>query len=71
MTKEERRAEKIRMLVQSGSLLVEAAHALRDAQEDTRLFEVSFDHALLCVLTAEITCAIRQASDKNAQEGRK
>jgi hypothetical protein len=52
MTKEERRAEKIRMLVQSGSLFAEAAKALRDAHG------ISFESALKCVAVAEITSGL-------------
>lgn len=52
MTKEERRAEKIRMLVQSGSLFAEAASTLQQARE------VSFESALQCVFVAEVTCAL-------------
>lgn len=52
MTKEERRAEKIRMLVQSGILFAEAASALAEARG------VSFESALKCVAVAEVTCAL-------------
>jgi hypothetical protein len=52
MTKEERRAEKIRMLVQSGSLFAEAARTLAAAQG------VSFESALTCVAVAELTCGV-------------
>lgn len=52
MTKEERRAEKIRMLVQSGSLFADAARTLAEAQG------VPLEHALQCVAVAEVTCGL-------------
>jgi hypothetical protein len=49
MTKEERRAEKIRVLVQSGSLFADAAHALATANN------LTMENALQCVFVAEVT----------------
>lgn len=70
MTKEERRAEKVRMLIQSGSLFAEAASALATIRS------VSFESALKCVAVAEVTCALSGIRDdldalRQAVEGRK
>lgn len=53
MTKEERRAEKTRMLVQSGALFHDAAVVL------SRETELPHDTALQCVFVAEMTQALR------------
>lgn len=57
MTKEERRAEKIRMLVQSGSLFAEAAQTLADTKGVPR------EAALQCVFVAEVTRALSGIQD--------
>jgi hypothetical protein len=62
MTKEERRAEKVRMLVQSGSLFADAAQALVEAQRDFGR-SMSLEAAIQCVFVAEVTCALRQTGE--------
>jgi hypothetical protein len=57
MTKEERRAQKIRMLVQSGGLFAEAALGLVERMRDEGR-NVSFESALKCVAVAEVTCGL-------------
>jgi hypothetical protein len=75
MTKEERRAEKVRMLVQSGSLFAEAARALVQHQRECG-YTVSPEVALQCVFVAEVTRALAGIQHdltqvKQTAEGRK
>jgi hypothetical protein len=56
MSKEERRAEKIRALVQSGKLFADAAQALAVAEA------IPIERALMCVLAAEVTHEIQHVS---------
>jgi hypothetical protein len=56
MSKEERRAEKIRALVQSGKLFADAAQALAEAEG------LPVERALMCVLVAEVTHEIQHVS---------